>query len=166
MKKSLLFLSVLFAVSCNSGDKTKQLNEITTTTTQQLTGEWSNLMLHVEIHSKDNTDSSELLEVDRAHWEEKLKIKPIRTFFRADSTWNSAHYNLQDSIVYNPSGKWWIKNGKELMMAQQFPSADTTRYLVNISGDTASFEATLDWDMDGKRDDRYFGTQIKAKRDR
>lgn len=103
-----------------------------------------------------------MFEVDRPQWEEKLKIKPIRSFFRADSTWNSAHYNLKDSLVYDPSGKWLIAQGK-LTMLQLLPSVDTTIYNYNVRSDTATFEALVDWDMDGKKDDKYFGRQIKVK---
>jgi hypothetical protein len=119
--------------------------------------------MRVDINSKNNSDSNETFEVDRQHWEEKLKIKPIRSFFRSDSTWNSAHYNLEDSLVFDPSGKWWIQND-QLAMLQLKPSVDTTVYIFNIKKDTASFECMLDWDMDGKKDDRYFGKQVKVNR--
>ena len=32
-----------------------------------------------------------------------------------------------------------------------------------MKNDTASFEGMVDWDMDGKKDDLYFGKKIKAK---
>ena len=153
-----IFLSVIL-VSCNNEtDSKKQTTDDTTT----LTGEWNNVSMRVEINSKNNSDSNEVLNVEKSEWEARLKIRPIRTFFRADSTWNSAHYNLKDSLVYNPSGKWWI-SGDSLVMAQTFPSPDTTLYLLQLKNDTASFEANLDWDMDGKRDDRYFGRQNKVR---
>lgn len=49
-------------------------------------------------------------------------------------------------------------------MLQVKPSPDTTVYTVITKNDTASFECILDWDMDGKKDDKYFGKQIKVKR--
>jgi hypothetical protein len=65
--------------------------------------------------------------------------------------------------VYNPSGKWWIENDR-LVMLQNFPSPDTTSYVLIMKNDTASFEGMVDWDMDGKKDDVYFGRQIKVKK--
>jgi hypothetical protein len=127
----------------------------------ELIGEWNNLSIRINIQSKNNLDSSEVFEVTRPEWEERLRIKPIRTFFRSDSTWNSAHYNLKDSLVYNPSGKWWIKENK-LVMLQDFPSPDTTSYTFLLKKDTALFESLLDWDMDGRKDDFYSGRQIKV----
>ena len=94
--------------------------------------------------------------------EEKLKIKPIRTFFRTDSTWSSDYYNLQDSLVRSTSGKWWIENDK-ITWLQLKPDVDTLILTVQVANDTASFETMLDWDSDGKKDDKYFGRQIKVK---
>jgi hypothetical protein len=156
--KLFLVLSLLVFLSCNSSDDSKKGS-----VAEQLTGEWNNLSIKVEINSKNNSDTNEVFQVDRSQWEEKLKIKPIRTFFRADSTWNSAHYNLQDTLIYDPSGKWWIE-GDKLVMLQAIPSPDTTTYSFILKNDTASFECLLDWDMDGKKDDKYFGKQIKVKR--
>ena len=161
MRVLFMFILLMVAlISCNYENNRK-----TTAPTQQMTGEWSSLSIKVDIQSKNNTDSNQLFEVDRVNWEEVLKIKPIRTFFRADSTWNSAHYDLNDSLVYNPSGKWWIENEK-LVMQQMLPSLDTTVYALLIIKNTASFECLLDWDMDGKKDDKYYGTQVKIKSDR
>jgi len=160
MNKAMIYLTTAFLIACNDSVKTE---ETPLPEKQQLTGEWNNLSIKVDINTKNNSDSNEVLEVDRPQWEEKLKIKPIRTFFRADSTWNSAHYNLKDSLVYNPSGKWWLENDK-LVMLQDFPSNDTTWYSIIIQKDTASFESMLDWDMDGKKDDLYFGKQIKVRK--
>jgi Fe-S cluster assembly iron-binding protein IscA len=159
MNKSFFFLLLTFCLSCNNNTKV-QVDEKAASMTKQLTGEWNNLSIRIDMQSKGNSDSNEVFAIERAEWEEKLKIKPIRTFFRADSTWNSAHYNLKDSLVYNPSGKWWVEADK-LTMLQDTPSPDTTIYTVILKGDTASFQCLLDWDNDGKKDDKYFGKQIK-----
>lgn len=151
---------LLLLIACNETANTKKETNFSA---QQLIGEWNNFSLKVDILSKDNSDSNEVFEVNRPEWEEKLKIKPIRTFFREDSSWNSAHYNLKDSLVYDPSGKWWIEEDK-LVMVQQFPSPDTTIYSLHLRNDTASFEGILDWDMDGKKDDNYSGKQIKISK--
>jgi hypothetical protein len=156
MNKGLVFLAAIFMMACtNSGDNENVSAE------QLLIGEWNNLSIKVDINSKNNSDTNEVFEVDRPQWEEKLKIKPIRSFFRADSTWNSAHYNLKDSLVYDPSGKWWIE-GDKLVMLQMVPSPDTTTYSLVLKSDTAFFECMLDWDMDGRKDDKYSGKQVKV----
>jgi hypothetical protein len=153
-----LFLLLMVLIACKETGK-KQKRIVTT----DLIGEWNNIYMKVDFYSEIHPDSGNVLEVDRDHWEEKLKIKPIRTFYRADSTWNSAHLNLHDSLVYNPSGKWWLE-GDSLVMQQLFPSLDTTRYKFTLNGDTASFECMIDLDGDGTKNDHYFGRQIKVKR--
>ena len=160
MDKILTCLTAIFIIACQDSGNSKKENTFEAT---ELTGEWNNLSIKIDIRSKNNSDTNEVFEVNRPEWEEKLKIKPIRTFFRSDSTWNSAHYNLEDSLVYNPSGKWWINEDK-LVILQDFPSPDTTSYSLLLKKDTASFETLLDWDMDGKKDDNYFGRQVKVKR--
>ncbi|HEY6504695.1 MAG TPA: hypothetical protein VIZ28_12020 [Chitinophagaceae bacterium] len=159
MKKILIWLLATSIIACNNSANQKE--EVTASVVEQLTGEWNNLSIRVEINSKNNADSNEVFEVGRPQWEEKLKIKPIRTFFRADSTWNSAHYNLKDSLVYDPSGKWWIERDK-LTMLQLLPSSDTTVYDFTLKNGIASFKCMLDWDMDGEKDDQYFGIQRKV----
>ena len=153
MIRIILALATLIIISCNN-EKIKR---------EQMFGEWNNLSIRVNIETKMNTDSNEVLTVEQAEWEQRLKIKPIRTYLRADSTWNSAHYNLNDSLIYNPSGKWWIDNDS-LIMVQTFPSIDTSSYLIKLSKDTASFTSRLDWDMDGKKDDLYVGRQFKVNK--
>jgi hypothetical protein len=160
MHKFLIFFATTFLVACNNSENNSK--ETNPSPEQQLIGEWNNLSIKIDINSKNNSDTNEVFEVDRPQWEEKLKIKPIRSFFRTDSIWNSAHYNLKDSLVYDPSGKWWVADGK-LTMLQSLPSADTTIYNYSIKSDTATFEALVDWDMDGKKDDKYFGRQVKVK---
>ena len=159
MIRILMALSTLIVVSCNDQENKKA----DFVKPEQMIGEWNNLSIRVDIETKKNTDSSEVLNVEQAEWEQRLKIKPIRTYFRADSTWNSAHYNLNDSLVYNPSGKWWIEKDS-LIMVQTFPSVDTSSYLLKLNKDTASFTSRLDWDMDGEKDDLYVGRQLKVNR--
>ena len=154
------FLLLMCLAGCDNSEKNDRAK---TPDREELTGEWNNLSMRITINSKNNSDSNEVFEVDRPEWEQTLKIKPIRTFFRADSSWNSAHYNLKDSLVYNPSGKWWFENDKLIMM-QNFPSPDTTGYDLNIKSDTATFEGNVDWDRDGKKDDVYFGRQRRVNR--
>ena len=161
MKKVFFcFLSLLCLAGC---DNSKENEQAKLTDRERLIGEWNNLSIRININSKNNSDSNEIFEVERSRWEQTLEIKPIRTFFRPDSTWNSAHYNLNDSLVYNPAGKWWIENDK-LIMLQNFPSPDTTGYALIFTNDTASFEGNVDWDIDGSKDDVYFGKQIKVNR--
>lgn len=159
MGKCMLLFVMIFLASC-SGTGNKKEKDKGGSLDKQLIGEWNNLSIKIDINSRNNSDSNEVFAVEQPEWEQKLKIRPIRTFFRADSTWNAAHYNLEDSLVYDPSGTWWLE-GDKLVMLQKLPSPDTTVYFLALENDTASFEALLDWDMDGKKDDNYYGRQVK-----
>lgn len=109
---------------------------------------------------KKHGESSDIFEVDEINWEEKLKIRPIRTYFRTDGTFNSEHYNLKDSLIMNPSGTWTASD-KEIFMITTSPFSDTTSCTYTIKGDVITFGCWVDWDEDGEKDDWYLGTQKK-----
>lgn len=95
------------------------------------------------------------------NWETAMKAKPIRTFFKADGTYNSEHRNLNDSIVYNPAGKWSIV-GDSLFMMDTFPQEGLSyKYKIKIDGNIAEFRGVEDFDSDGNKDDEYYGSQRK-----
>lgn len=48
-------------------------------------------------------------------------------------------------------------------MFQQFTSPDTTTYSLQLRNDTASVECIIGWDMDGNKDDKCFGKQVKVQ---
>ena len=150
---SIVFVCAMILFACNSSN-----NE--SATASRLVGEWNNISIKVDIQSANNSDSNSVFDAKRGEWEPVVKIRPIRTFFNADSTWHSAHYTLKDSLFYDPSGRWWIE-GDSLVMQQQLPAPETTKYFLTLNGDTASFRGILDWDTDKKRDDIYFGEQIR-----
>lgn len=124
-----------------------------------LVGEWRNLTLKVEINKKGDEPAG-LFEVDESTWEETLKIRPIRTYFRNDSTFNSEHYDLQDSLVLNPEGIWIAADG-EVTMTTTKPFSDTTTCTYTIVDGIVTFGCWVDWDEDGEKDDWYLGTQKK-----
>ncbi|HEX2630772.1 MAG TPA: hypothetical protein VHM26_17265 [Chitinophagaceae bacterium] len=153
MKQMLFTCAIALAcslIACNEKETT-------------LAGDWDNKYINIKTNSKNNTDSSETLEISGADWQTKLKANRIRTSLRPDSTWNSAHYNLNDSIVYDPSGKWWVV-GDSLVFQQILPTPETNTFKFILNGDSITFEAMLDWDLDGKKDDHYFGRQVRVKK--
>lgn len=150
-------MCILAFVSCTTDNENKsELSE-------QLIGEWHNTSLKIIMNTYKNSDSTVVLEVSEQNWEEKMNIKPIKTFFRADNSYNSEHYSLKDSLIYNPSGKWEIK-GDTLNMWDTFPNKGLRyKYKLTITNNKAEFSGIEDCDNDGKADDNYFGTQKKLK---
>ncbi|MBZ0244532.1 MAG: hypothetical protein K8H85_01165 [Cyclobacteriaceae bacterium] len=153
MKKYLFVFIILFSCSSKSGENRESYKF------ESLVGEWRNLALKVELDKKQGRPSS-IFEVNENTWEEQLQIRPIRTYFRNDGTFNSEHFNLQDSLVLNPSGSWTATDGEITMMTTQ-PFSDTTMCTYTIKGNVVTFGCWVDWDEDGEKDDWYLGTQKK-----
>lgn len=153
MKKYLFVFIILFSCSSKSGENRESYKF------ESLVSEWRNLTLKVELDKKQGRPSS-IFEVNENTWEEQLQIRPIRTYFRNDGTFNSEHFNLQDSLVLNPSGSWTATDGEITMMTTQ-PFSDTTTCTYTIKGNVVTFGCWVDWDEDGEKDDWYLGTQQK-----
>ena len=100
--KPVFFLLLLLA-ACSSS-RTSKTNRLAS----ELVGEWRNTYLKITMFTHRNSDSTHVMEVTSANWEEKLKTQPVRTFFRSNGTYNSEHRNLKDSIFYNPAGYWKV----------------------------------------------------------
>lgn len=160
--RTLFLITSAFLFSCSVKENNKKIYN-------PLVGEWRNVSMKVEMPTVNNTDSTSVVEVTEANWEQLMKIRTIQTFFKADGTYNSVHTNLNDSILYNPAGKWLI-SGDSIIMTDTFPQAGLTykyRFTVREQNTTgkkewlAEFWGIEDFDQDGKKDDSYYGVQRK-----
>ena len=153
--KPVFFLLLLLA-ACSSS-RTSKTNRLAS----ELVGEWRNTYLKITMFTHRNSDSTHVMEVTSANWEEKLKIQPVRTFFRSNGTYNSEHRNLKDSIFYNPAGYWKVV-GDSIFMTDTFPKRGISyAYQLSITDNFATFRGVEDFDRDGKKDDAYMGVQKK-----
>ena len=155
---SMKYFSLLLIVVCFACSGTKDSRP---GLAGQLVGEWRNTYLKITMNTFRNSDTSKTVEADESNWHSVLKSQPVRTFFKADGTYNSEHRNLEDSIFYNPAGYWNI-SGDSIYMRDTFPKKGISyTYWLNIDGRNVTFRGREDFDQDGKRDDDYFGTQRK-----
>lgn len=154
----LLFLFIaLILFSCRSN----RVSSSGASLSQQLTGEWRNTYVKLTMNSFKNSDTSRVVEADENNWEHVLKSRTVRTFFRADGTYNSEHRDLKDSLFYNPAGHWHIV-GDSLFMKDSFPQKGISyQYHLSIKDKMATFRGLGDYDLDGRSDDEYFGVQRK-----
>jgi hypothetical protein len=153
--RTILPLIVLIFISCNDKTPRKKIYA------EQLTGQWRNVYIRIDISSYRNTDSSKVFEVNEQNWEQVMGIRPVRTYYWSDGTYNSEHLNLKDSVFYNPAGRWKL-DGDSLFMNDTFPDRrNKYSYRVAVNGNMAEFWGLEDSDNDGKKDDRYYGTQRK-----
>ncbi|MGE0590492.1 MAG: hypothetical protein AB7O48_18070 [Cyclobacteriaceae bacterium] len=150
----LLIVVVFFGalISCKQQDK-----KVGDDTPHPLAGEWRNVDLTVE-YDKKNGQTTRVFAVDENTWEDSLQIRPIRTYFKSDGTFNSEHFDLNDSLILDPSGTWLIENDMITMITTK-PFSDTTACEYKINGDVVTFGCWVDWDQDGSKDDWYLGTQ-------
>ena len=161
MTNVIPFICILLLFSCSGNKQKENIQEENRSISGQLIGTWTNTYMKVDMHTFNNSDSTKVLEVNENNWEEKMKIQVIRTFFRANGTYNSEHRNLKDSIVYNPAGNWSIVNDS-LLMTDTFPQAGLSyKFKLAIKDSTAEFWGLEDFDQDGKKDDAYYGKQNK-----
>src|SRR5690349_324459 len=101
-----LFTVVCFLMlSCGSHDEKESTPHVRP---EQLHGQWRNVSMKLEMKTYKNSDSTKTMLVTEETWEKIMGIRPIRTFFWFDGKYNSEHYNLNDSLFYNPAGKWII----------------------------------------------------------
>lgn len=122
----------------------------------QLIGEWRNL--YVRIRLNIHGPGRRIIEADSVNWETRLRIKPIRTYFKADGSYYSEYRDLRDSILRVPSGTWVVR-GDSIIITQLKPEKSIMKLKVSINKDKATFSGLLDFDGDGKNDDEYFGIQ-------
>ncbi|MFZ1805930.1 MAG: hypothetical protein WAU36_01845 [Cyclobacteriaceae bacterium] len=153
MKFILVSIIILF-MGCQPPQRKNQSEVV-----HPLAGEWRNLTLKVEM-DKQHGEPTSIFDVNENTWEEQLQIRPIKTYFRNDGTFNSEHFNLQDSLVLNPKGTW-TSTDKEITMITTDPFSDTTACSYTIKDNVVTFGCWVDWDEDGEKDDWYLGTQKK-----
>jgi hypothetical protein len=153
------FLILTGAILCCCTDRQENEAASPAVRPEQLHGQWRNVYMKLEMRTYKNADSTRMLEVNENNWEQVMKIKPIRTFFWYDGTYNSEHRDLRDSIFYNPAGKWTLR-ADTLEMTDTFPKAGLRyKYRITVNGNMAEFSGVEDLDGDGKKDDLYYGTQ-------
>jgi hypothetical protein len=156
LKIWLFLIPVLVSCEAEEIPENKELEK-------QMIGEWRNVALKIKMNTFGNKDTFRILEVDEKNWEARMKIQPIRTFYRADGTYNAEHRNLKDSLIYNPAGRWAILDDTIIMM-DTFPErALAYRYKIVIKNNMAEFTGVEDCDRDGKADDDYYGLHRKEK---
>lgn len=156
----LLFIIIISACDNKSSNEQpavqeeEQSEEVVQNLEQELIGEWYNLTLDLVI--KADPDST--LHVPDGKWEEIMGMKPIRTTYKGDGTFESVYTSLEGEPLGVSSGTWSL-DGAILTMIEH---NSENKYDLSIQDGVATFTSELDWDMDGVLD-QYSGTQQKAE---
>lgn len=153
--KVLLPLPFLFLFTACSNDAPQINQELSA----KLVGEWRSVELKIDMPSYKNSDSLVVFNVKENNWESRFNIRPIRTFYKPDGTYFSHHFNLKDSLIFSPAGKWMIV-GDSLHMIDTFPQrGEVYRYKIIFKNNCMELLSLEDCDKDGKADDKYYGKQ-------
>jgi hypothetical protein len=160
MRKSLIVCTLLVAL-CACGEEEKPVAKPANKTIDPrlIYGQWRNVSMKLHMNTYRGSDSAFTLDVNETNWEQVMNIRPIRTYFWSDNTYNSMHLDLNDSLFYNPAGRWYLKFDS-IFMVDTFPKKGPVyKYKLKTNGTIAEFTGVEDLDGDGKADDEYFGTQ-------
>ncbi|MDW3208470.1 MAG: hypothetical protein R8N23_01285 [Reichenbachiella sp.] len=150
MKNLVLIFLTLFMLSCST-KKEEPLRE------EELIGKWTNLSLLVTMKRLEKEDS--ILHAKEGEWEKVLKIKPILSEFKDDGTFKAQYSNLDEEIIKEDEGKWFIRNDSLVIVID----GHETTYHFTVNNDRVMYKAHLDWDGEGHKNDYYDGVQIKVK---
>ncbi|MFT7299191.1 MAG: hypothetical protein ACI9WO_002013 [Sphingobacteriales bacterium] len=154
MKILIPLTLILLFTSCGNEAPKQQLP-----VQEALIGSWSSISINVVINDFDSLGEKETYSVDTTNWLKELGIKPIETFFDADSTYVSYYKNGNDSLVLELKGRWGVANDTLFMLPLQ--NTTPSYYATEVKGNLAHFKTHLDWDGDGEADDFYYGVQVK-----
>ncbi|MEP2024127.1 MAG: hypothetical protein ABJH98_19835 [Reichenbachiella sp.] len=150
MKNLTLLFLVFILLSCAT-KKDEPLRE------EELIGKWTNLSLLVTMKRLEKEDS--ILHAREGEWEKVLKIKPIISEFKEDGTFTAQYSNLNEEIIKEDEGKWFIRNDSLVIEVE----GNETTYHFTVNNDRVMYKAKLDWDGEGHKNDFYDGVQVKVK---
>lgn len=123
---------------------------------QNIIGTWINTELKVDYEDKED------LLISEENWEEKLKIKPIRTTFYPNGKYRSIYRDINDSVVRKVEGRWEIE-ADSIYLIQMKPEISIEKYAYKIEGNIIKFSAVMDFDQDGIVTDKYYGKQKRVE---
>lgn len=169
MLKNIVFCLVgicLFLVSCQnekeiraearaSVDSLVALDNLR----KEIVGNWETLSFHTSIKTANNKDSSYSIYAGKGEWEAKLGVKPFRTSFKENNTYEMEFRDLADSIMETKRGIWNVFGDSLLMIEED----GTYQYRIRGNKDYLEFKSTLDWDGDGVEDDEYMRIEQRVK---
>ncbi|MBO0321542.1 hypothetical protein J0X14_04465 [Muricauda sp. CAU 1633] len=158
MKMTLQILTLFLlcvVVSCKqAGDKKKVANNKVLALNDQILGTWENVSMQIQFYTNDS-----IFNVPKGEWENILKIKPIKTTYLKDGSYESKYFDLNDSLLFAMKGKWKIQSDSLYLISTE----GTNAYKFDVSGSLATFTGILDWDGDSLAQELYKGVQKRLE---
>ncbi|MCU0453876.1 MAG: hypothetical protein MUE68_09465 [Bacteroidetes bacterium] len=154
MKRSFLLLAVGLLAGCAAPKVHDPL----------LVGTWQSSFLFIESADiKEGEPGWEYFVATPSSWERVTNMKPLRTVYNADGTFSADYRNLQDSLLARATGTWHTVRDS-LYYFQSAPDTFRAVYQFSVVGDSLNFSGIVDWERDGKRNDKVTMTQLRWPR--
>lgn len=156
-----LILLSLF-VACQSETDTSNLSDSEQLQRKDLIGTWEQTTMLITYNSTSGIeDSMTVFEVKEENWIKTLSIQPVRSIFKADSTFRQEFRTPTDSLYSRQRGLWNLIGDTLIMIT----SEATYTYEIELDGSGLShYRSILDWDGDGMEDDAYEATHRLVSR--
>ena len=129
----------------------------------QIIGVWDSKYMYVVQNTLDGSSTSRILNVTPEDYGQVLELQTARAYFYQDESYFEEYIGVDGSVLKRDSGKWTI-TGDTITISQFDPSGimKVLKYHLEISGDTAIFNAIMDYDGDGAVDDTFRGTSVRV----
>ncbi len=129
-----------------------------------LVGTWQDSFLFIESADVPETDPSwEYFVATPGNWDRAMGAKPTRTTYKSDGTFSAEHRNLRDSVFVVATGTWHTV-GDSLYFFQWAPDTFIASYQFAVVQDTLKFNGVVDWERDGKRNDKVTINHVRWPR--
>lgn len=156
--QTILFSLLVFLVACQPNSDKQDAASAKRSVKEAMPGVWETISIRVEINSAfGNPDSTTVFEVEEELWEQKLGVKPIRTYYELDHKYRSEYRAAGNDTLVNMNKGLWNVVGDTLMLIE--PTVSYTYHVKLLENGTGEFRSLLDWDSDGEADDLYIGLQ-------
>lgn len=152
-----LFPLLFLFVACQSESSEREESTPSELTRSDLIGIWEQTSLRVAYNETLGIpDSVVVFEVKEENWIETLSVKPVRSYFLADSTYRQDFIDLEDNVYDTQRGLWNLIGDTLILIS---PTATYTYTITIAANGTSQYIGILDWDGDGMEDDEYRSTQ-------
>ena len=168
-----LICIMLLLAACDNSPKTEKEAEpsfqlpsgplVDDALTNIIIGTWESHSLSITMPTHGNSDTTFFLRITPENWREEMGTRPIKTWFMANGEYYAEYYDLEGNLINRPKGFWGV-DGKVLMYDEQEPTPNRFfQEVLYLEKDLFQFSFTMDYDGDGKVDDKAVGVSRKLK---
>lgn len=131
-------------------------------------GEWEAVAIQLTFTTENGGPSSRNVNVSEGEWETHMNRTAPQIKYLADHRYTSWYLSLtdaegrqtRDSVIQK--GTWALK-GDTLSLFEPNLSIPNSQFVVSTKGDRMELNSTMDMDMDGQADDKYWLMQRRKK---